>query len=281
MSKLAPDELWRRHTLERFEAFRQSGKLEKLQKEGLAACGRKKRFTGQEWATSPMCERYLSPRYMNWHHECEEVAQKYGLAVWTVVSACLVSGYQPDKSGLVVESEWPKIRVITESTDPQFLARLAYEAQIRGLYVISRQGSVETQQLFLNPVPIMCIEPPLMPSSMPPQSSAFYMRVETPIGYPPEAARKLHKTASQLAKEILIALGYPIPQRLRTSKLVVMADKLRVANSLSHGGAYDIVDDIYGEDLTNDQKKRKLVASQRHRLRKRIMKPYQATISQD
>jgi hypothetical protein len=278
MGKVSPEELWRRHTLERFEAFRHSGELEKLRKEGLAACGRKKRFTSLEWAKSPMRERYSSPRYMKWHHECEAVAQKYGLAVGTVVSACLISGYQPDKSGLVVESEWPKIRVITESTDPQYLARLAYESQLRGLHVIAKQGSVEVTQLFLNPVPIMYMEPPSMPSSMPPQASAFYMRVETPVGYPPEAARKLHKTASQLEKDILRALGYSIPKRLRTSSLVSKADMLKVAkNRLPKRGLYEIVADTFDEgSISEDEQRHKTVKTQRHRLRKRLIKPYKA-----
>lgn len=93
MSRSAPEELWRRRTLDCYEAFRQSGELEKLRKEGLAACGRKKRFTSLEWAKSPMRERYSSSRYMEWYHKCETVAQKFGLASWAVVSACLISGY--------------------------------------------------------------------------------------------------------------------------------------------------------------------------------------------
>ena len=118
-----------------------------------------------------------------------------------------------------------------------------------------------------------------MPSSMPPQASAFRMRVETPVGYPPEAAKKLHKSAIQIERDILTALGYSIPKRLRTSQLVVMADKLRVANTLASGEAYDIVDDIYGRDLTDDRKRRKLVASRRHKIRKRLIKPYEASES--
>jgi len=276
MSKLAPEELWRRHTLERYEAFRQSGNLEELSKEGLEACGREEPFTTLEWAKSSMRERYLSARYMEWHHKCETVAQKFELAVWTVVCACLISGYEPGEARLVIESEWPRIRVITESADTQFVARLAYEVHLRGLHVIARQGSVETAQLFLNPVPIMNIEPPPMPSSMPPPASAFRMRVETPVGYPPEAARRLQKAANELGKEILIALGYSIPKRLRISKLVAMADRLKVANTLASGEAYDIVDDIFGEDLTDDQKRRKLVASRRHKVRKRLIEPYES-----
>ncbi|MFC1904785.1 hypothetical protein ACFLXT_03365 [Chloroflexota bacterium] len=277
MSKLAPEDLWRRHTLERFEAFKQSGKLEELRKEGLAACGRKKRFTSLEWFKSPMRKRYSSPRYMEWYHKCEAVAQRFGLAPWTVVSACLISGYQPDKAGLVVESEWPQIRVITESTDDQFLARSAYEAQLRGLYAISRQGSVETTRLFLNPVPISYMEPPPIPSSMPPPASAFHMRVETPVGYSPEAAKKLQKAANELGKDILTALGYSIPKRLRTSRLVSKADDLRIAeNRLPRRGLYEIVADTFDESsVSEDEQRRKTVKTQRYRLRKRLIKPYE------
>ena len=276
MSKLAPEELWRKHTLERFEAFRQSGALKKLRKEGLAACGRKKRFTSLEWAKSSMRERYLSSRYMEWYHKCETVAQKFGLANWTVVCACLISNYQPDKELFPVESKWPQIRVVTESTDTQFLARLTYEAHLRGLYVIARQGSVETTQLFLNR------ELPPMPSSIPPKASAFYMRVETPLGYPPQAAENLERQAKRLEKELLRCLGYSVAERLRSSPLVAMADKLRVAKSLAHNEAYDVIDDINnGETIEgqiyDDNKGRKLVGSRRNKLRKRLIKPYEAS----
>ena len=275
MSKLAPEELWRKHTLERFEAFRQSGALEKLRKEGLAACDRKRQFTRLEWAKSPMRKRYLSSRYMEWYHKCETVAQKFGLANWTVVCACLISGYQPAKEPFPVESKWPQIRVVTESTDTQFLAKLTYEAQLRGLYVIARHGSVETAQLYLN------MEPPPMPSSMPPKASAFYMRVETPLGYPPQAAENLERQAKRLEKELLRCLGYSVAERLRSSPLVAMADKLRVAKSLAHNEAYDVIDDINNGEtiegqIDDDNKGRKLVGSRRNKLRKRLIKPYEA-----
>ena len=279
MSKLAPEELWRRYILERYEAFRQSGKLEELSKEGLEACGREERFTPLEWARSPMRERYSSTRYMEWYHKCEKVAQKFGLAVWTVVCACLISGYEPGEAGLIVESEWPRIRVITESTDTQFLTRLAYEAQLRGLHVVARQGSVETTQWFLNPVPIINIEPPPMPSSMPPQASAFRMRVETPVGYPPEAGKKLQKAANELGKEILRALGYSVPKRLRTSRLMSKAEDLRIAEKrLPERGLYEIVAETFDEGSEWEDKQRcKTVKTQRHRLRKRLIKPYEAS----
>jgi len=277
MSKLAPKELWRRHTLERFEAFKQSGDLKELSEEGLAACGRKKKFTSMEWAKSPMGKRYSSSRYMDWYHKCETVAEKFGLAITTVICACLVSGFKPDEAGLVIESQWPQIRLITESTDAQFLARLSYESQLRGLYVIVKHGSVEIIQLYLNPVPTMNMEPPPMLSLLPPLGNSFKMRVETPVDYPPQAAAKLQKDANQIGKEILIALGYSIPKRLRISRMVSKADDLRISEKrLPKRGLYEIVANTshYGS-RSKDEKRRKTVKTQRHRLWKRLVKPYE------
>lgn len=271
MGRLSPEELWRRHTIERFIAFKQSGELKRLHRKGLATCGRKKGFTGNEWFES-FHKRYPSPEYQAWHNECEAVAEKFGLAPGTVVCACLVAGYDPEKELSVIEGQWPQLRVITEQTNSLFLQWLSYEAQRLGLYVVQRQGSVETTLLNLNSPP----DSALPPSEKPPRDSAFYLRVEIPLGYPPEAARKLQEKADQLAKELSRRLGYPTPQRLRDSPLVAMADKLKVAkHPLASGEAYNIIDDIYGENLTDDQKKRKLVASRRHRLRKRLIEPYQ------
>lgn len=277
MGRLPSEELWRKHTVERFIAFKQSGELRRLHKKGLSIYGRKKRFTGKEWFDS-FHKRYSSPAYLEWYNECEAVGHKFGLASWTVVCACLVSGYDPGKEPFPVEVQWPQIRVVTESTDAQFLARLAYEAQCRGLYVVARQGSVETTQLFMNPVPIMNLEPPAMPPSMPPLDSAFHMRVETPIGYPPQAGRQLHKAASRIERELLTALGYSIPQRLRTSRLVSKADDLRIAeNRLPRRGLYEIVADTFDEgSVSEDERRRRTVKTQRHRLRKRLIEPYES-----
>ncbi len=59
-----------------------------------------------------------------------------------------------------------------------------------------------------------------------------------------------------------------------------MAAKLRVAdNKLAVGEAYNIIDGLYGEnDMTQDQKRRKLVASRRHKLRKRLIEQYKPDI---
>lgn len=277
MGKLAPEELWRRHTLERLEAFRQSGELKKLRNEGLAACGRKKRFTVYEWATSPMSQRYLSSQYMEWHRKCETIGRRFGLAIHTAVAICLISGYQPEKEPFVIEAGWPRIRLVTEQTNPLFLARLSYEACQVGLNVIQRCGAAEVILVPPNFPPPEALPAP----EQPPRDSAFYLRVETPLGYPPEAARKLQSEGARLTKELLGRLGYSIPKRLRSSRLVPMAEKLRVAGGPvtkreAEALGIAIIDDLYGDDdLTKERKRLKLIASRRHKLRKRLIKPYE------
>lgn len=278
MATTTPEERWRRHVYERFTALRQSGELEKLRAEGqdilkrLGILTRKRLLTAQEWWQT-FSQRASSPEYRAWHDKCRTVGERFGLAPWVVAMACLLRGYQPEKQPHVMEAEWPRIRVVSESTEPLFLQWLSYEAQRLGLYVIQRHGSVETTLLNLNGAP----SNPLSPSQRPPRNTAFHMRVETPTGYPPEAANHLQKEAGRLAKELLMRLGYSIPQRLRTSSMVSMADKLRVADEhLAYGDVYRIMDKVYGdEDITRDRQRRSTIKTRRHRLKKRLTKPYE------
>jgi len=70
-------------------------------------------------------------------------------------------------------------------------------------------------------------------------------------------------------------MGHPMPQRLRTSKLVTMSEVLEVEKGpLPRGKLYDIVDKIYTDgDLSKDQQRRNLTASRRHKVRKRLLDP--------
>ncbi|MFC2039308.1 hypothetical protein ACFLST_00750 [Chloroflexota bacterium] len=194
--------------------------------------------------------------------------------------ACLLKGYRPEKDLLVAEIEWPRVRLVTESTDTQFLARLSYEAQRLGLYVVQRQGSVETTCLYADPVHIADLEPPPLPPSRPPLQSVFKLRVETPIGYPPEAARELQKEVGRLAREILQRLGYSVPQRLRNSSLVSLADDLKAGQGpLPSGGIWDIIDELHpdvSEFSEEHQRKRESIKSRRHKLRKRLVDRYKS-----
>lgn len=276
MAKSAPEELWQKHIVERLKAFRLSSQFRNLRKEGLAACGRTKRFTALEWATSPMKNRYASPTYMDWYKKCGEIGKKYGLAQWTVVCVCLISDYRPE-SGLVVESRYPVIRVVTEQTEPQFVKRLTYEAQLRGIHLIVRHGQTEFTQLLLDLVPPGSFGPPPLPPSMPPKTDAFYMRVETPVEYPISAAVRLQQATNKVGKDIMASLGYPISQRLRVSSLVSKADKLEInKRHLPNRGLYEIVSKTYKEGTAaEDERRRKTVKTQRHRMRKRLVEPYE------
>lgn len=272
MTRTSPHERWQKHILERFIALQQSRQLDRLRKKGLSILGRRrKRFTGKEWYES-LRMRISSPEYMEWYNECTEIGRRFGLNPQTVVYSCLIRGYDPTKEPFPMEVQWPRTRVVTENTDPLFLQWLSYEAWRLGLYVVLHQGSSEATLLGTNMPPPMS----LCNAKKPPRDTALYLRVETPPGYPPEAAKKLQREASQLTKELLRSLGYSIPQRLRSSPLIEIADSLKVSkDELANGEAYAIIDDIYGEDLTDDKKRRKLIASRRNKLRKKLIEPYE------
>lgn len=167
------------------------------------------------------------------------------------------------------------MRVVTKQSDPLFLRWLSYEAHQLGTYVIKRYGSVETTIVPENFPP----DTPLPEERLPPQNDAFIMRVEKPTGYPPQAATKLQKDAGELAKQLLRRLGYSIPQRLRISRLVSLAGKYRLAQRrLPKRALYEIVAETYEFGYMNeDERRRKTVKTRRHRLRKRLVKPYENT----
>lgn len=271
MAKTDP-ELWRKHVRERLAALKYSGELVELQKRGLAACGRKYRYTPKQWFKS-FSKRSLSVEYRKWLIECDNIAEKYGLAQWTVVGLCLISGYNPEKQPFPIENKWPQIRVITEQKDPIFLEWLAYEAHLLGLYVVQRAGPSESSIIRLSN-----FQPsePITKEHLPKQTSAFYIRTELPPGYPSEAAENLLKDARKLEKELLGHLGYKVQKRLRASKLVSKADKLRITESqLANRGLFEIVADIYPEgSQSKDNQRRKTIKTRRYRMRKRLVEPY-------
>ena len=229
-------------------------------------------FTAEEWAQT-FGERVSSQAYLEWHEECRALGERFGIAGWVVARLCLQKRYRPEQEPYAIEAKVPRVRVISECSDPLFLEWLAYEAQRLGLFVVQRQGSFESTCII--PGYLEAPATPLPPSK-PPLHSAFQIRVETPIGYPPEAARQLQKEAERLARELLRRLGYRVPERLRTSSLVSQGDRLQVGEEqLPSGALYDIVENLYPDgDLAKDQERRNLIKSRRHKLRERLIKPY-------
>jgi hypothetical protein len=274
MPKSAPKDRWSKHIQERIKALRLSGKIEPLRVKGLAALHRKELYTNKEWWQS-FSQRAESPDYRKWYEECGVLANEFGLAPWVVTMICLLEGYNPEEHvGLMaMERDWPRTRVVTESTNPLFLRKLSYEAQQLGLYVVQRVSRTESTLINIDD---FTIDMPSDARSVPDEfkgSDTFTIRLETPMGYPPEAAGQLQKKASKLARLLAEHIGYRVPKRLRSSKLVTMAEVLEVEKwPLPRGAAYEIVDKMYPDgDLSMDQHRRKLTASRRHRVRKRLL----------
>ena len=273
MTKLSPADRWKRHILEQIKALRFSGELRKLRHKGLVAIGRKKMYTFQEW-WDDFHRRATSPTYLKWYQECCILAEKFELAPWVVSTLCLLKGYKPENHiGLMaLEANWPRLRLVTDSANELFLRRLSYEAQKRGIYVIQRRGSIENPLLSLDPVE--SDDSSNASYKRPGIGDEFFLRVETPVGYPPEAAAQFQREASQIVKQLARQMGYHIPKRLRSSKLISMTEDLKIKKQrLPRGGSYDIIDTIFRDgDLQDDQKRRKLVSSRRYKVRKRLTK---------
>lgn len=282
MGKLRPEERWAEHVKERLIAFKVSKDFRRLRRKGLSIIGRNKVLTALEYWKG--WSQWLSlPEYREWRDECARLGERFGLGVWIVEALCLLRDYRPDRSSLVAEIEWPRVKVVTRRDDPLFLQWLGYHAQSLGhdaeslgAYVVRRQGSFESTQLYLDyPIPPATELPP---SSLPPRHTAFHMRVETPPGFPPEARADLEKQAAELERELLRKLGYRgVPQRLRSSPLVKKARKLKLSTGkLPPRGLYEIAAEIYAEGTeVEDRKRIRTLKTQRHRVRKRLLKPDQ------
>jgi len=271
MSGTIPTERWSRHVIERYMALKISGEWKKLRAKGLRVLGRKKLYTAEEWYSIHLCLT-KSKKYMEWYAKCRELGDRFGLAPWTIEMLCLLKGFDPEGCGLVLESEWPTIRLITENTDPNYLSRLAFEAQRFGINIIQKQGSSETICLFSSNRPIEVMDAPPSPPKLPYPHNTFRIRIETPVGYPPEGKAEMEKRADMIGKEILSRLGYNIPKRLRTSQLVLQIADLKMSKkTLDWGESYDIVDKIYGDDdLNQDKQRRKRVIDKRSKMKKKF-----------
>jgi hypothetical protein len=277
MAKLKPDERWQRHLLERFEAFRLSDELLKLRAEGLRALGRTRLLTTEEYWKLPLGKGPLAYD-SSWQKKCETIAERFGLAHWTVKMACLLEGYDPGKQPFPKGAQWPSVRIVTESTDEVFLKHLFHHALFFGIYVDLQQGGSRTAIVFPDSCPVYGpLESSLPDSHRPPREKAFSVELSAPPGYPPEALEELARFAAQLSRELLRCLGYSAVKRLRVSKLLDEGRDLRLQEShLPKRELYEIVAKKWDEGTVNeDEERRKLVKSRRHKLRKRLIKPFQ------
>lgn len=272
MKKTDPKELWRDILLERFETFRASGELERLQREGLQALNRRKRLSSLEYWNLPLVGGPNA--YQSWEKECQRVAVRFGLAPWTVEMACLLKGYDPQETLFPLGLHWPRIRIVTSHSDPLFLKHLFYHARQMGVPVYLRQAGQEIVPLFLD----YEFTPSTLPDGhKPPFHDVFKIELELPPVFPSQAQKKIARDAFQLSRELLFRLGYQVPKRLRASSLLSNAPELRLNKSrLAPRELYEIVAETSDlGTIEEDEKRRKQVKSRRFDLRQRLIKPFE------
>lgn len=274
MAKLKPKERWKRVLLERFLAFRLSGELRRLRVLGLKALGRRRLLTTLEYSRLPLGKDEPA-RYSDWRKECEEVGKRFGLAPWTVMMACLLRTYKPESDPFPMATSWPRMRVVTTVDDRVFLKHLFHHAVERGLPVLLEQGGHKTTIVFLQWSRSVSALPP---SHRPQRNAAFTIELELPPDYPSEARQEMAKQSAELQQEILRCLGYYAPRRVRSSRLTDLAKTLKMdQRPLPRLGAYMIIDklDDGDDDMTYDQQKRRTISSQRYKLKKRLVDPFE------
>jgi hypothetical protein len=144
----------------------------------------------------------------------------------------------------VVESDWAKVRIVTEHDDQEFVGWLSNYATAMGMRVILKHGSGE--QTLVHPTPMLSDEH-LSPEHRPPLKTAFVIRVETPALYPIELGRELQAEAQRMGRLLLRLLGYRVPKRVRPSPWADKERQLRVGKPPPPYGIAQMAADLYPE----------------------------------
>jgi hypothetical protein len=271
MPKKPPRERWALDVIERVEAFMHSPELSRLREMGQAASGRNTLLRSDEWWGLDGAP--TSNEYREFQREREAVGARFGLASYTTEWASLMEDFDPTRfqNYFALEAKAPQLRVVTDAEDGLFLRWLVYEAWQLGLVVILQRGPTSSTLIPVEP------ESPttsLDSSRRPPRSKAFKVVFDPPSEYPPEAAAEMSKKAVRMERCLAGRLGYRVRQRMRSSSLTSRASELRVdKQTLDPGEMYDVIDDVYrDEEISEDRKRRNIVKSQRHRVKRRFQR---------
>ena len=279
-----PQGRWDADIRERYQAFAHSPELRRLKKKGLAIFGRRRMFTSEEWWEESSGRTRTTEEFQDFDRECQLVGDRFGLDRWAIGMACLIKGYDHQRSAYPLASDWVKIRVVTESTDVDFVHWLVYLAKFVYLsghwttsklkfpqpQVVQQDGSQFTPVVF---IPFVTRpDGDLVPDRLPSRASAFRIQAEFPPNYPPDAAAELGRRAMRFERELARRLGYQVPKRMRTSPLAAKASSLGLKQQrLPRRGIYDLMDKTYGELETSQEKTaRNRIKSQRNRVRRRF-----------
>lgn len=278
MSKLKPEQKWDNIVLTRLGALKISAEFKILRKAALVSLGMEKRFSNVGAWSKDFPRRSTSSSYQEWlFGECQPVADRYGINPQVVSMLCLIKRFDPEKhfQPFAIEAITAKVNVVTDSTDPEIINRLAYESYSKlGIPLIQIAQSGEIRRTVVdtsNPN-----QPPVISSNkLNSILSLFRLRIELPSGCPPDFAQAITSFAITKDRQLRESLGFKVPKRIRTSKYIKQADKYKLSKkTLRQNEAYDIIDKIYGgedqsgKDMELDKQRRVKANVIRHRLKK-------------
>ncbi|MGA2873680.1 MAG: hypothetical protein ABSF27_08925 [Candidatus Dormibacteria bacterium] len=271
MPKRPPEQRWVDHVHEQVALFRASPEFRQLRRAGLRALDRHRLFTEEEWGWWALRGQSPAAYQTTFVPRTVAVAARYGLAEGTVRLMCLGRNYRPEEGPFRMEAPAPTVRIILRAgVDPLFRAWVLHYAWQLGVRVWQQVPGVGEAPLIAVPFPA---EPgaPLTVAQCPPQDVAFFVRVETPPLFPPEAAAELHRQAQQTSHALLRRLGYATPKRIRASSIPHQVSKLRLGRPrLAPDEIGDITEDLYGEGAALDPQLRQRTKVRRHRARRAL-----------
>lgn len=190
-----------------------------------------------------------SEDYGHFMDACIKAGKKYGFRWQTIFEALFLPLYEV-RIETLIKPEW-FLEPIFPYTDEKIMNRI--EGKLPPGTAIRWYFEESAEELELSNIEAYNI---------------FKVVVEFPPDYPSEGTLEMAREAAKAARTLCKALGRPIKERQKSKPILQDAERLRLGQTLPSGEVYSIIDEIYGDDLTNDREKRKRIISRRHKGKK-------------
>jgi hypothetical protein len=235
---------------------------------------------------------YLSERewkrYEKFRFLCDKLARKYGLH-WVIVEDLATGVRQPTvppRLSRGIRTYLDPVTFYPENFDPniKYAPRVTFVPPLETIEIMRRLQGLDQQtkkevKAYLRSVladkpgcRILEFKKAESSGKDSRQEVEIDVCMEIPIGYTAKEVAEAYHKVDSMRREILACFGVPIPKRRRESKILKEVARLRLL--AKNVNVYDIIDDIYGEDLSNDQIRRRAIISRRYKGRKLLKERY-------
>ena len=201
----------------------------------------------RKWRSTEDCGRFMD--------ECIRAGEKYGFR-WQTIFEALFLPQDEVRIESFTKPQW-YLEPVFSYTDEKTMSRLGGEMPL-GTSI--RWHSEPTMESDDGLVDFETYE----------SYNIFRVVLEFPLDYPREGILEMAREAAKAARSLCEALGRRIKERQKSKPILLDAKRLRLGQRLLSGEVYQIIDEIYGEDLMEDQERRKRIISRRHKGKKHL-----------